>query len=53
MSLSDAVESAIAKRQRKLAMSALELALGELVALDGRHEVRRILRVYMQQLRHA
>lgn len=42
---------ALEKHDRKLAMTALELALGKLVSLDGTQSVRKILLWYARNLK--
>ncbi len=43
-------EEAVKKRRRKLLTSVLEVALGDLVALDGIEKTRKYLREFERQL---
>lgn len=51
MTLDDAARAAVEKHRRLLCHKTMELALGELVALDGIRAVRRVLLGYLVQLR--
>jgi hypothetical protein len=51
MNLDAQVTAAVEKHRRLLCLKTIELALGELVSLDGTREVRKILLSYLLQLR--
>lgn len=50
MNLDRAAQDAVKRRRRKLLLSMLEVALGDLVALDGIHETRKVLSRFQEQL---
>lgn len=43
MNLDDAAKDAVQRHRRLLCHKAIELALGEMVAMDGVYEVRKLL----------
>ena len=52
MNLDKAAQDAIDRHRRLLCHKVLELALGELVALDGIQGARRAILVYAHELKH-
>jgi hypothetical protein len=50
MNLDRIAEDAVKRRRRKLLISVLEVALGDLVALDGISETKKALAKFQDQL---
>lgn len=50
MNLDRIAEEAVKRRRRKLLISVLEVALGDLVAMDGIEQTRQIIRRFAEQL---
>lgn len=50
MSLDRIAQDAVARRRRKLLISVLEVALGDLVALDGVQATRKVIAKFYDQL---
>lgn len=50
MSLDRAAQDAVRRRRRKLLISVLEVALGDLVAMDGVQATRKVIARFYDQL---